>query len=487
MSAPTPILSLPPYTTPSTARLHALYSDISRQKHSNPTSYSSNIEWWRQTLELLVSSGQQQQNPSPDTRLVLHAGARLMDRVRVDGVGKPLALGAVVVRRHSLSPSLAGADPPTPRKTELLTNKSLIPKHDFLSSTYSIYDAGWLPARIAAFVVGRPLWWALEQMGVVGEEGVFRSGSGSRGGKDTAWWGEYVFVSLVERAGEAVLERQAGKVGGVGAGERLYSREGFRREFGGEDGTVMSEGDAAVLLRFLERDKKAVLYDKEVVKFLTDDPFSPREINAADRGILELRSAVQNLHAQVDGLQGKMDECTQKATLALQQKRKPIALSHLRLRKQLEDLLSKRLGSLDNLEATLLRVEAAAGDIEMMKSYESSTTTLRAILAHPSLQKDSIDATLDALAEVNADAREVDEAVRVGGDVALGVSGDEISESELEDELAVLVREAEEEREEERRAAEVRERLEGVARVPEGVSGPTGPIEVEEKMRRLAA
>jgi hypothetical protein len=34
----------------------------------------------------------------------------------------------------------------------------------------------------------------------------------------------------------------------------------------------------------------------------------PHEINPIDRGILELKSAVENLYAQVDGLQHKIDE-----------------------------------------------------------------------------------------------------------------------------------------------------------------------------------
>jgi len=97
---PPSILSLPPYATTSPSRLQALYSDISPQKHSNPTSYSSNVEWWRKALEVIVSSGFQIDNSS---KLVLQAGTRLMERVRVQGVGKPLALGAVVVRYDDLS------------------------------------------------------------------------------------------------------------------------------------------------------------------------------------------------------------------------------------------------------------------------------------------------------------------------------------------------------------------------------------------------
>lgn len=99
-------------------------------------------------------------------------------------------------------------------------------------------------------------------MGVVGEEGLLGSTSAS---KDTGWWGDYVVVSLVEKAADEVLRRQRGKVGG--AGDMLYDLEGFMKEYGSvlETGSVMMEsGDAGVLLKFLERERGAVVVDKEV-------------------------------------------------------------------------------------------------------------------------------------------------------------------------------------------------------------------------------
>lgn len=75
-----------------------------------------------------------------------------------------------------------------------------------------------------------------------------------------------------------------------------------------------------------------------------------------------------------------------------------------------------------------------------MKMYESSTATLRAILAHPSLKRESIDETLDALAEANADAKEIDDVVRIGADVALNTN--EVDDEELEKELNKLIEEA---------------------------------------------
>ena len=127
--APSTIASLPPFLTTSIPRLQALYSDFSRQKHSNPTSYNANVEWWCKALEVLVSSGMQrsihtsaptatpqrrrnakvedvdslaERDSLRSDRLVLHGGRELLDCVKMPKVGKPLSLGAVLVR-HILS------------------------------------------------------------------------------------------------------------------------------------------------------------------------------------------------------------------------------------------------------------------------------------------------------------------------------------------------------------------------------------------------
>ena len=77
-----------------------------------------------------------------------------------------------------------------------------------------------------------------------------------------------------------------------------------------------------------------------------------------------------------------------------------------------------------------------------MKVYESSSATLRALLAHPSLQRDAMERTFDALADANADARELDEAVRSGMDVAVGVATSLDDEEDIKAELAGLEVEA---------------------------------------------
>ncbi|KAF8623494.1 hypothetical protein AX15_006277 [Amanita polypyramis BW_CC] len=437
MSTPPPssIQSLSPFLSTSTTRLHALYSDISRQKHSNPASYRANVGWWQRALESVVSSGAQHTRDTANTsgRLVLHVGRSLMDSFKVEGVGKPLGLGAVI--------------------DELRASKALIPLSYFLTTKQSIYGSGWLPTRIVAFVVGKPLWWTMEQLGIVGEDGFFTPSHRNRGSCDNdGWWGEYVFVALLERAADSVMEKQRSKA--TGAADSLYSPESFKNDFGsvlGQD--VLKEEDTLVLLKFLERDRGLIVMNDEVIKFVSQSA-SPeeRQISAVDHGILELKTAISHMHMQIDSLHNKIDEYTRKASESLRLRRKTMALNYLRSRKQLEDLANKRLGSLSTLESTLISVEAAAGDIEIMKAYESSTTTLRAILTHPSLQRESVERTLDALADANTDAKEVDDAIRLGAEVAM--NSDQIDDAEVEMELNRLIAEAEQSESDEHRKVE---------------------------------
>lgn len=147
-------------------------------------------------------------------------------------------------------------------KAELTQTRDLFPLPHFLSSTQSVYDTGSLAWRIASFVVGRPLWWALQQTGLVGADD-----SGGSAGDAQRWKrikGEYVVLALVERAADAVEERQAEKESGDLA-DVLYDFEGFKREFADvlEEG-VLSDQDLRVLVKFLERDRKVVVTDKTV-------------------------------------------------------------------------------------------------------------------------------------------------------------------------------------------------------------------------------
>ena len=107
-----------------------------------------------------------------------------------------------------------------------------------------------------SFFVGKPLWWALGQAGLVSDEEPSSSNS---------WWVEYAVVGLLERAADAVLSHH--KANYRGPGDALYSMESFRREFSscvGKGNDSLGEVDLKLLLRYMERDKRFIITDKDV-------------------------------------------------------------------------------------------------------------------------------------------------------------------------------------------------------------------------------
>lgn len=96
------LADIPTYASTSPGRLKSLYSEFAPQKHSNPSSYTSNIEWWRRTLEAVTLHGWQPLHHAPSSvqdRLVLNAeeGVTFSERFRYEGVGRPLSLATVIV------------------------------------------------------------------------------------------------------------------------------------------------------------------------------------------------------------------------------------------------------------------------------------------------------------------------------------------------------------------------------------------------------
>ena len=82
---------------------------------------------------------------------------------------------------------------------------------------------------------------------------------------------------------------------------------------------------------------------------------------------------------------------------------------------------------------------------QIMSQFESSTATLKTILSHPSLQRDAIDATMDAMSDANAEAQSVDDAIRNGLEASQAEGYAEIDDDEIQKELEALVDEAQKE------------------------------------------
>ena len=108
-----------------------------------------------------------------------------------------------------------------------------------------------------------------------------------------------------------------------------------------------------------------------------------------------------------------------------------------------------------------------------MKLYETSAVTLRTILSHPSLQRDKIDETMDALHTATEEAKDVDLTIRLAGEVEQATI---IDDDEIERELRALVQDAEAEK----LAANERAALEDSKRLEERLGEVNTPTDLPE-------
>ncbi|KAJ3542861.1 hypothetical protein NMY22_g3353 [Coprinellus aureogranulatus] len=399
------VLSLPAFSAASTPRLRSLYSDFSRQKSSNPTAYHSNIQWWRKALEDLVSAGacaEEEGIPSRHSgdesgidhdprsrgsRLILHADDAMRNYLRIATIGRPSALGTIF---H-----------------ELKSSRSVYLQSDFMRRQTSI-NSGSTPhllVRLINSVLGNPLWWMIAQLGLVDEEGVFtrREVSYAALNRGIAWHGEYVVMSLLEKAADTIVDMQLSL--SKSPADALYSYAEFRATFAcalpGVDchcdrKLKLARVDSQLLLKFLERDRGLVLYDavEGFIKFIADSR-SDRTFTPIDRAILQLKSVLQSVREEVDLVQERIDSCVDQRT-----------------QRGLQGLLGRRLDLRISLESALITLECAVGDAEILRLYGSSTNILESLLCRSSLGRERVDRTLAALAQAMAEAGELRDEMR---------------------------------------------------------------------------
>ncbi|KIR34138.1 hypothetical protein I352_03373 [Cryptococcus deuterogattii MMRL2647] len=232
----------------------------------------------------------------------------------------------------------------------------------------------------------------------------------------------------------------------------------------------------------------------EVIKVLDADQVAESHpISEADRGAVSVLNALRRVEKQVVGIEEQISQSHEKAKKYLASKQKNIALSYLRSKKHLEDLLAKRVASSEQLHAVIRSIDQAKGDVEILAAYETSTSTLTKVLAHPSLSLERIAATTDALSEAMANQEEIDQAVRIGGEVAMGGKRVEVDEDELAKQLEALVEEekqAEQEKTEKKTPVGAEEKPNVATELPMAPVNPPaseteeGPMAEEERLWR---
>ncbi|TKY87841.1 hypothetical protein EX895_003422 [Sporisorium graminicola] len=209
-----------------------------------------------------------------------------------------------------------------------------------------------------------------------------------------------------------------------------------------------SARDADLVLTYLSRDHSPRLAVRQsgIIKLSGSEAEPVDPITDEDRSVIAVKETLRKLDLQITSLEARIAHRNTQIREALRSPSNKVqAASYLRSRKALEEVLAKRTGIRDTLSGVVAKIEQAKTDVDVMRAYKASSDVLRSVLRSDELQVDNVDKVMDGLAEVVAEQREVDEAMRVG---AGGAVVEEVDEDEIMDELRVL--EAEKRQEEER-------------------------------------
>jgi len=136
---------------------------------------------------------------------------------------------------------------------------------------------------------------------------------------------------------------------------------------------------------------------------------------------------------------------TEKESLTIEAKRyiaknmKPIALTYLRKKKEIEKRIDKQLKALDNVQSLISRIEESKYNSEVLKSYAHGLAALKLTAKDNGLTIDNVDETMAELADVIDEHKDIQSAM---GSL-IDKQSAKHNEQELEDELADLLNEDE--------------------------------------------
>lgn len=250
--------------------------------------------------------------------------------------------------------------------------------------------------------------------------------------------------------------------------ERTFSKTHFYKTFNEQlvEGRQLSETDLDVLLTFLARDRRVVLYDGKTVKVK-----APGEqqvaISQEDESIAQLKEVIEYLTHQTTLLDARIDELGATTKLAVVKKNRVAALAALKSKKLAESTLAQRFASLSQLEAIAAKIEQASDNVTLVRVMESSSEALKSLNAAVG-GTERVEEVLDHLREQMSQADEVSTILAESSGAVV------IDEAEIDDELAALEGEEARKEEAERQKAAAEKKLKEEA-------------EAEETRKRLEA
>lgn len=315
---------------------------------------------------------------------------------------------------------------------EAVQRKEMVLVKDFMSSTTSIYKTSWVPTPWSA------LQWSLRTVGVLGKAAP----------PDKLAVRNYVVLKNVEVAGDEILKKMKEH---TSTADRVLSRRDFLDRFSHtlNPASPLTNNDLNIILIYLCRDKQAISYDAQTIKFKAEHEAQPLPITEEDAAIVGLRDTLANIHAQLPPLMEKIELANATAREAVATKQMVRAKAALRSKKLAETALAQRSDVALQLEGVYHQLQQAADQVEIVEAMRAGAAALKGLNEKVG-GAEGVQGVVDAVNEQMAATEEITNIINET-DTA-------VDEVDIEDEFEALER-AETEKKEQEEAAKIAARL----------------------------
>lgn len=331
---------------------------------------------------------------------------------------------------------------------DAVQKKEMIALKDFMTSKESIYKSSWIPSP------WKVLQWGLRQVGVLGQA---RS-------PETLSAGNFVVVKNVEVAADEILKKMKEH---ASTADRVLSKTDFLKRFSHtlNDAAPLTTNDMNILLMYLARDKLAISYNAQTIKFKPEHEALPEPITQEDEAIANLRDTLANINAQIPPLMEKITAADAAAREAVTAKQMIRAKAALRSKKLAESALAQRSDVALQLESVYAQLQSAADQVEIVEAMRAGADALKSLNEKVG-GAEGVQGVVDAVNEQMATTEEITNIINE--------SDQPLDEAEIDDEFEALEK-AEKEKEEEEAAVKT------AARLAELAEADKKRKEVEEK------
>lgn len=389
-----------------TDRLRSLFSDFSKLKILNPYGYNANVNYWR---AVILDCNLHGYLSTKDYSCFIDKN-EISELFYRPGTGKPLSLNNVISDMIEIT-------------HDLLTQQEFEKRYPISIRPTS---TGWL-----RWILTRPLRWFIPETP------------------------PHLFIVLptVQEYAKIIVQKHYLKPL-CSSLDNLFTFDEFRSAYGAitchqETIVKLSDMDIWMILRYLNHQYGVDLADTvktfgasaTVIKFpdRNEAELVAAKITDNDKAVINLKTACSTLHRQVDELQIKSEEFLELSKEHHKNNRKPQAVYMLRKKKQVEDILDRRLKTLETMETMLLKIEASQNDLQVVQAFNLGADALRLLLDSKELNADNVDKTMENIQDTLQDQKEIEDAITVGNqDVNNAYLPDDAA---LEEELELLQQE----------------------------------------------